>query len=83
MYVIVCVCTCITCEEHDPRKYIANVEILLKSHHTQFVLKITSQYSTFSYQYKIPTEKSKTYQINLGYHCNSNEILAFVPNTNQ
>ena len=56
MYVIVCVCTCITCEEHDPRKYIANVEILLKSHHTQFVLKITSQYSKFSYLDKIPTE---------------------------
>ena len=49
-------CTCITCEEHDPRKYIANVEILLKSHHTQFVLKITSQYSKFSYLDKIPTE---------------------------
>ena len=76
-----CVCTCITCEEHDPRKYIANVEILLKSHHIQFVLKITSQCSKFSYLDKIP--KSKIYQINLGYHCNSNEILAFVPNTNQ
>ena len=59
MYVYMCVCIYITCEVHDPRKYIANVEILLKSHHTQFVLKITSQYSMFSYLDKIASENRK------------------------